>query len=62
MSGVRMENHLRQADHGLVDRKVTVRVVLTDNFADRPGRLFVWAVGVDAALVHRVQDAAVYRL
>lgn len=53
---------LRQADHGLVDRRVTVRVVLTDNFADRPGRLLVWAVGVDAALVHRVQDAAVHRL
>ena len=53
---------LRQADHGLVDRGVAVRVVLTDNFADRPGRLLVRAVGVDTAFVHRVQDAAVYRL
>ena len=53
---------LRQADHGLIDRGVAMRVVLTDNFADRPGRLLVRAVGVDAALVHRVQDAAVHRL
>ena len=27
---------LRQADHGLVDRGIAMRVVLTDNFADRP--------------------------
>ena len=27
---------LRQADHGLIDREVAMRVVLTDNFADRP--------------------------
>ena len=27
---------LRQADHGLIDRVVAMRVVLTDNFADRP--------------------------
>ena len=37
-------------------------MVLTDNFADRPGRLLVRAVGVDTALVHRVQNAAVNRL
>ena len=53
---------LRQADHGLVDREVAVRMVLTDNFADRPGRLLVRTVGVDAALVHCVQDATVHRL
>ena len=53
---------LRQANHGLVDRGVTVRMVLTDNFADRPGRLLVRAVRVDAALIHGVQDAAVNRL
>ena len=53
---------LRQANHGLVDREVTVRMVLTDNFADRPGGLLVRAVGVDAALVHGVQDATVHRL
>ena len=53
---------LRQADHGLIDRGVTVRVVLTDNFADRPSRLLVRAVGEDARLVHGVQDAAVNRL
>ena len=53
---------LRQTNHGLIDREVAVGVVLTDNFADRPGRLLVRAVGVDAALVHGVQDAAVHRL
>lgn len=53
---------LCQADHGLIDREVAVRMVLTDNFADRPGRLLVRTVGVDAALVHGVQDATVHRL
>ena len=53
---------LRQTNHGLVDRGVAVRMVLADNFADRPGRLLMRAVGVDAALVHGVQDAAVHRL
>ena len=53
---------LRQADHGLIDREVTVRMVLTDNFADRPSGLLVRTIGVDAALVHRVQNAAVNRL
>ena len=37
-------------------------MVLTDNFADRPGGLLVRAVGEDAALVHCVQNAAVNRL
>ena len=53
---------LCQADHCLIDRGVAVRMVLTDNFADRPGRLLVRTVGVDAALVHCVQDATVHRL
>ena len=53
---------LRQTNHGLVNRGVTVRMVLADNFSDRPGRLLMRAVGVDAALVHGVQDAAVHRL
>ena len=53
---------LGEADHRLVDGRVTVRVVLTDDFADRPGTLLVRAVGEDAALVHRVEDAAMDRL
>ena len=53
---------LGETDHRLVDREVTVRVVLADDLADRPGRLLVRAVGEDAALVHRVEDAAVHRL
>ena len=48
---------LGQADHGLVDGGVTVRVVLADDLADRPRTLLVRAVGKDAGLVHGVQDA-----
>ena len=50
---------LGQADHGLVDGGVTVRVVLADDLADRPRTLLVRAVGEDAGLVHGVQDAPV---
>ena len=45
---------LGKTDHRFVDRRVTVRVVLTDYFTDGPGRLLVRAVGIDTALVHRV--------
>ena len=50
---------LGHADHGLVHGEVAVRVVLADNFADRPCRLLVRAVGEDATFVHRIQDTAV---
>ena len=53
---------LGQADHRVINSGVTVRVVLADNFADRPRTLLVRAVGEDTALVHRVEDAAVDRL
>ena len=53
---------LGQADHRVIDGGVTMRVVLADNFADRPRTLLVRAVGEDAALVHRIEDAAVDRL
>ena len=49
---------LGETDHCLVHREVAVRVVLTDNFADRPRRLLVRTVGEDAGLVHRVENAA----
>ncbi len=50
---------LRKADHRVVHREIAMRMVLTDNLADRPGRLLVRTVGVDAALVHGVEDATV---
>ena len=39
-----------------------MRVVLADNFADRPRTLLMRAVGEDTTLVHRIEDAAVNRL
>ena len=53
---------LRETDHRVVDGVVAVRVVLADDLADRPRALLVRAVGEDAGLVHRVEDAAVDRL
>ncbi len=53
---------LRHADHGVVDRRVAVRVVLAHHLADDAGGLAVRLVVGEAALVHAVQDAAVHRL
>ena len=50
---------LGETNHRVVDGGVSVRVVLADDLADRPGRLLVRAVGEDARLVHGVEDAAV---
>ena len=53
---------LREADHGVVDRGVAVRVVLTHHVTDDARALREAAVGAVAAVVHRVEDAAVHRL
>ncbi len=53
---------LREADHGVVDRGVAVGVVLTHHVADDARALREAAVGAVAAVVHRVEDAAVHRL
>ena len=53
---------LHEADEGVVDRGVTVRVVLTHDLADDAAALVVAAVGAVAAVVHRVDHAAVHRL
>ena len=50
------------AHHGVIDRGVSVAVVLADNFAHGPGRLLVGLVGEDARLVHGVEDAPVHGL
>ena len=48
--------------HGVIDGRVAVRVVLLDDFADHTCALRVLAVGSEAFLLHRVQDAALDRL
>ena len=53
---------LHQADQGVVDRRVTVRVVLAHDVADDARALGELAVRAVAAVVHRVQHAAVHRL
>jgi hypothetical protein len=53
---------LRETDHGVVDRGVAVRVVLTHHVADDARALREAAVGAVAAVVHRVEDPAVHRL
>ena len=53
---------LRHADDRVVDRRVAVRVVLTDDVADDAGGLLVRTVPLVAELAHRVQHAAVHGL
>jgi hypothetical protein len=53
---------LGQAHQRVVDGAVPVRVVLAHHLADDLGALHVLAVGLEAQLVHHVQDAAVHRL
>ncbi len=53
---------LRQPDQGVVDRRVAVRVVLTHHVTDDARALGETAVRPVAAVVHRVEDAAVHRL
>ena len=53
---------LHQADQGVVDRGVAVRVVLLQHLADHAGALGVALVVVQPLGVHRVEDAAVHRL
>ena len=53
---------LRQPHERVVDGRVTVRVVLTHDVTDDARALVEPAVGTVAAVVHRVQHPAVYRL
>ena len=53
---------LREPDEGVVDRGVAVRVVVAHHVADDAGALHVAAVRPVAAVVHRVEHAAVHRL
>ena len=53
---------LRQAHHGIINRLVAMRMVLTDNVADHAGRFLVRIGRVQLELAHRPQQAAVDRL
>ncbi len=52
---------LGEAHEGVVDRRVTVRVVVAHDVADDAGALEVAAVRAVAAVVHGVEHAAVHR-
>jgi hypothetical protein len=53
---------LRHAHNGVVDRRVAVRMVLTDDIADDPRRFLVRLVPVIRQLVHGKQHAPMHRL
>ena len=53
---------LRHAHQGVVDRGVAMRMVFTHHVGDRARRLHIFAVPVVAALMRRVEDAAMHRL
>ena len=53
---------LRHAHHGVVDRGVAMRVILTHDVADHAGRLAIGLIRRVAGLVHAVQDASMHRL
>ena len=53
---------LRKAHHCVVNRRIAVRMVFTKHFAHDTGAFAEGLVGRHAQLVHRVEDAAVYRL
>src|SRR5699024_1426355 len=50
---------LHEADHGIVDRRITVRVVLAHDVADDARALREVAVRAVTAVEHRVEEAAV---
>ena len=50
---------LCQTDHGIIDRRIAVGVVRAKHRTDSIGGFAVGVLRVVAALVHRVQDAAV---
>ena len=53
---------LSHSDHRVVDRRVSVRVVLADDFAHGPSGLLVRPSRREPRLVHRVEDAPMHRL
>ena len=52
---------LRHAHHGVIDRRIAMRVIAAHDGADDIGRFPVRLVGAVAVLMHRVEDAAMHR-
>ena len=59
---IMQRKRLRHAPHRVVNRCVAVRMIAAEHVTDGRCRLAVGLVRGQAVLVHRVQDAAVYRL
>ena len=53
---------LGQADQGVIDRDVAVRVVLADHVADHPGRLLGRGLRIEPQQAHGVEQSPVHRL
>ena len=53
---------LSQTNHGVVNRRVAVRMIMTQHVADTGGGFFKGFIRGQAGLIHRVQNAAMYRL
>ena len=60
--GIAQRPRLRHPDQGVVDRRVTVRVVVAHRLGNGACGFRVAAVGPEAGVVHRVQHAAVHWL
>src|SRR4029079_19634178 len=56
---VAQEDRWRNAEERVVDRGVTVRVVVAHHLADHPGALHTWAPRLEGELGHRVEHPAV---
>ena len=51
---------LRHANESVVDRKLAVRMILTDHVADGARRLVVGTVGGEVELAHRIENAPMH--
>ena len=52
---------LRQAHHGVVNRRIAVRMIVTEHVAYTGGGFFKGFIRTQTRFVHRVQDSAVHR-
>ncbi len=59
---VALREILGEADQRVVDRQLAVRMELADHVADDAGAFLVAGGGIEAQLMHRMEDAAMHRL
>src|SRR5581483_4098935 len=60
--GVTHRPILREADQGVIHGEIAVRMVLAHHFADDTGAFTGGAVGIQAHLLHRVENATMHGL